>query len=321
MSVNNESIVKNIEAIAGLPSTTTYPVIDKLANDLRPLHVQTKQKIDKSANQAQWSDIGELDTLNKKREFIKAAVHLNPEDAYKLIRLNGKQPPDSVHRMQKTDPNWVGDLFSANMLIHSLKESGVDISNQKVLDLGCSSGSLVRVLAAYEKSWQMHGCDPIDSAIEWAKENIDTCEFSNMSNDPPLPYADNSFDGVCAISVWSHHSADAAKVWIDEVARVMAPGGWFALSFSTLHHVRWRAKNNRISGNQAAQMLENFAKTGNHFVPVNYDGEDNETESNWGQSAYSRERFFSMFHDDFDVLGYFPGLNQGNQDFAVFGRR
>lgn len=319
--MNNQTIVRNIEAIAGLPKKITYPVINKLSHALMPLHERVTAKLLDSANGELWEDISTLDSLGKKREFIKAAVHFMPVETRDICGLSGIKPPDSIHRMQKTDPHWIGDLFSANMVVHSLNDCNLDQDNQAVLDLGCSSGSLVRVLAAYNTSWSLHGCDPIDSAIDWASENISTCDFRKMSNNPPLPYNDELFDGVCAISVWSHHRKDAAQNWIDETARILKTGGWFALSFSTLHHLRWRAKNDRISEEQADQMLNNFANTGNHFVPINYNGEDNLTDSNWGQSAYSREMFFSMFVNSFDVMGYYPGLNQGNQDFAVFQKR
>lgn len=73
-----------------------------------------------------------------------------------------------------------------------------------------------------------------------------------------------------------------------------------------------------MSTEEALKMLQAYADTENYFIPINYDAEDIETSEEWGHSCYSRERFFSMFYDDFNVVAYFPGLNQGNQDLAVF---
>ena len=58
------------------------------------------------------------------------------------------------------------------------------------LDFGCSSGRVVRVLAAAYPELDWHGCDPIPDAIEWARENLPGIAFEQSPEYPPLPYAD-----------------------------------------------------------------------------------------------------------------------------------
>ena len=60
------------------------------------------------------------------------------------------------------------------------------------LDFGCSSGRVVRVLAAAYPELDWHGCDPIPDAIEWARANLPGIAFERSPEYPPLPYADGA---------------------------------------------------------------------------------------------------------------------------------
>jgi SAM-dependent methyltransferase len=317
MHVADDSrIAQNIEAICGKPLQITHPVYQKLTDALRPLLPRVNQRL--ADGKGPCPPIASLAKSPEQRDFIRAAAHYFPRETFELANLVTVRPPDNIHRMQRSDPYWVGDFFSANMIVHALGKSGQLRASQSVLDIGCSSGSLVRVLAAYDRSWILHGRDPIVSAANWASAHVTTGSFKPMDIKPPLDFDANSLDGVTAISVWSHHRADAAQVWIDEIARILRPGGWFAVTFSTLHHIYWMANKQKADPGLIDEMLIEMARTGNHFVPVKYMGEDAETDIDWGQSCYSREYFFEMFRKSFNVAGYFPGLNQGNQDVAVF---
>jgi SAM-dependent methyltransferase len=57
--------------------------------------------------------------------------------------------------------------------------------------------------------------------------------------EPPLPYADCSFDLVYAFSIFTHLSVDLADRWIAELVRILKPGGyaWF-----TIHGERYRER-------------------------------------------------------------------------------
>lgn len=293
-------VAEHVETIAGPPVLTGHPV--------------TRTLFERLASIAPEEAAASTDP-QRQREFVKAIVNREPDRAFAATRMLAVRPPDTVHRMQKSDPQWVGDFFSANMIAHALNVCL--LRGGAILDLGASSGSLVRMLAAYDGRWKVMGCDPVQSSVEWAKANIPTGEFFHMGYKPPLDLPDASLDGVTAISVWSHHRADAAKAWADEVARVLKPGGWFAVTFSSLHHVRWLAKRPKATSEMLRRILDDIAATGNYFIPAAIDGA---SDGDWGQSTFSREAFFAMFLDRFRVAGYFPGMNQGNQDLAVFVR-
>ncbi len=160
----------------------TYQATEKIASNLKSLLSALNGRL--VSSDFPWEAFKKLQTNDQLRNFIRAAAHLFPEEVFRQTRLITAIPPDNVHRMQRSDPYYVGDLHSANIVVHALQLCGLLDDRKYILDIGCSSGSLVRVLAAFEAMWDVYGCVPIASAIRWADEVITTGQFSDMSNKP-----------------------------------------------------------------------------------------------------------------------------------------
>jgi ubiquinone/menaquinone biosynthesis C-methylase UbiE len=93
----------------------------------------------------------------------------------------------------------------------------------RVLDVGTGEGQLARRLA--ERGTTVVGVDPTVAQIGEAARRGGGPAYV-QSGAAALPFADGSFDAVVACLVFEHiDDVDAA---IDEVARVLAPGGRFA---------------------------------------------------------------------------------------------
>ena len=151
------------------------------------------------------------------------------------IGLYRDVPPEGVHRMQTND-YWYGDFYSANLVINVLKQANIVLKDDlNYLDIGCSSGSLLRVLKWYNYNSNWYGCDPVNSSIHWAQNYLQGIHFNLSSQDPPLSYPNATFDGITAISIWSHHGCRSFLRWFSEVNRVLKPGGWFLF---TTHGLR-----------------------------------------------------------------------------------
>jgi SAM-dependent methyltransferase len=109
----------------------------------------------------------------------------------------------------------------------------------RILDFGCSSGRVVRGLAAAYSQVEWHGCDPIASAVESARENVPGVEFATSPIDPPLDRPDGFFDAVYAISISSHFAEGAALRWLDEMHRLIRPDGHLVLTLHGRQTVRF----------------------------------------------------------------------------------
>ena len=94
----------------------------------------------------------------------------------------------------------------------------------RVLDVGCGEGQIARLAVAACGATLAVGIDPTRSQVVEAQIRGGGPLYAR-SFAAPLPFASGSFDAVVACLVFEH--IDDAQAAIDEVARVLAPGGRF----------------------------------------------------------------------------------------------
>jgi SAM-dependent methyltransferase len=130
--------------------------------------------------------------------------------------------------------------FGASMLqivVDALKKQDVRAERlSAVLEFGCGCGRVLRHWHAI-KGPRIYGVDYNRRLVEWCQENLTfaSCAVNNLS--PPLPYEDGMFDCVYAISVFTHMSPQLQPLWVQELKRVMRPGGHLIL---TTHGATYR---------------------------------------------------------------------------------
>lgn len=116
---------------------------------------------------------------------------------------------------------------SADALDAALRRSGVREGGD-LLDFGCGSARSLRHFHGSE--WTLHGCDIDSEAIEWARRAMPAVDLRVTDTNPPLPWGQESFDGIWAVSVFTHFSESAQRAWLAELARVLRPGGVLLIS-------------------------------------------------------------------------------------------
>ena len=101
----------------------------------------------------------------------------------------------------------------------------------RILDFGCGPGRVALPL--------FYTCKKPDDAVD-----VDPDVISYLASvepgirskvslfQPPLPFPDESFDVVYAISVWTHLAAEAAHEWLVEIKRILRPAGLALLTTS-----------------------------------------------------------------------------------------
>jgi 2-polyprenyl-6-hydroxyphenyl methylase / 3-demethylubiquinone-9 3-methyltransferase len=104
---------------------------------------------------------------------------------------------------------------------------------QRVLDLGCGAGFLANYLAA--SGHAVTGIDTTSENLIVARAHDATRSVRyEVADACALPYADASFDVVCAMDLLEH--VEHPERLIDEVGRVLRPGGLFF--FHTFNRTR-----------------------------------------------------------------------------------
>ncbi|CAN5580911.1 hypothetical protein BH10ACT11_BH10ACT11_20730 [soil metagenome] len=113
-----------------------------------------------------------------------------------------------------------------NQLIRRLLvDQGVDLGEPiKLLDLACGCGRVARWWSDLESA-EVHGCDYNSELVAWVQENLPSVAAACNDARPPLPYADDSFDLLYALSFFTHLDGEAERAWSEEMARVLKPGG------------------------------------------------------------------------------------------------
>ncbi len=145
------------------------------------------------------------------------------------------EPPEDVHAMCRGPECMAGAIETADMVLGALERAGGELpSGDRVLDFGCSSGRITRVMGAARPDVSWMGCDPNEPAVRWAAGNLPPAEFFVSRPDPPLPLEDGRLDMAYAISIWSHFDAPAGLGWLAEMHRVLRPGGLLVMTTAGL---------------------------------------------------------------------------------------
>jgi len=127
---------------------------------------------------------------------------------------------------------------TAEWLVRLLQEH-TNPEGASILDWGCGPARVVRHLPALIKGGTYYGTDYNRKTIGWCAANFKEIYFHSNDLMPGLVYESGMFDVVYGISIFTHLSKEAHEAWLNELVRVLKPGG---ILFITLHGKAFRDK-------------------------------------------------------------------------------
>jgi SAM-dependent methyltransferase len=152
-------------------------------------------------------DMASTDTPgSQRRRFLPAAGHAWLLPFY-----------DPLHR-----------LLGGAAALGELAEQAALAPGQRVLDIGCGTGTLAIQMCAREPGVDVVGLDPDPQALARARAKADragVCVTWQQGFADALPFADASFDRVFSSFMFHHLDAEVKRGALREVARVLRPGG------------------------------------------------------------------------------------------------
>ncbi|HET7679267.1 MAG TPA: class I SAM-dependent methyltransferase [Xanthobacteraceae bacterium] len=172
-----------------------------------------------------------------------SAADLNSISRTRVVGLvpveSVKLPPDvNVRRVQAhgdAEQKFTGIGFSHYRTYRAVFEQhgGKRWSDlEKVLDWGCGCGRVTQHLMQNLGSEKVYGVDIDGDNINWCLANLST-NFAKCELTPPLPYPDNTFDYIIGTSVFTHIQEALQGRWLEDLRRILAPGGLAAVTVGT----------------------------------------------------------------------------------------
>ncbi len=169
------------------------------------------------------------------------------------------------------------------------------------LDFGCGSGRVARHLDV-----DLTGVDVDPRGVEWCQAHL-RGTFLTIAPDPPLPFEAGNFDVIYAVSVFTHFDERTQFVWLEELRRVLRPGGLF---IATTHAPDLTYSRPDLT---AAHHVE-LAEKGFTFIPGDGAFNDDSAFHSAGYLAREWSRFFTpVEHRHMGLCGY--------QDISVWAER
>ena len=188
----------------------------------------------------------------------------------------------------------------------------------RILDFGVGLGRVARHLGDVKS---LAGCDVMPDLISWCQNAIPFGEYVVNDEFPPLPFSDGKFSLCFSHSVFTHLDVTHQDLWLQELFRVLRPGGLAVLSFNGNRPFQHYLESLRTAGaaDRAVEHEADFERDGYKWI----------MDDEWVNTSFPGW-YHSMFHSPQYVLKHWARImpveswmqqgNLGFQDTAVLRR-
>ena len=248
------------------------------------------------------------------RKYAKQKLELNYREVEpgaippkELIAKTAALNKAELEKQSNADVYLETGYYSVLRLFKILEHFSINLRTLgAIFEFGCGTARLLRHFRCIE-GVRLVGSDVNPEMIEWCKSNLSGMEFHHNELKPPLSFADNdSFDLMLASSVFTHVPLDTQALWLQEMQRILRPGGIFICSVLGQNH------RSLLLG---AEEIAELERTGSFTLTSEDDKATFSTRV--GGSAWdifqTRAEVIRVFGSYFQIIDYIPG----GQDFLV----
>ena len=266
--------------------------------------------------------VGRLAELERAEAWVvrDAFVRLLLEEETRSNLLDYPLPPFEIAPYSENGPEYaIGAVKHADCVLRLIDRHHPTTSS--LLDFGCGTGRVMRFVAQLRPEIRLSGCDVNARAIDWLAANGPTRNVKIMQDRPRLDWPDGQFDVVLAWSIFTHYSEPFADIWLDELARVTAPGGLMLLTIHSVDVFATLATLKTYTDDERAQVRSDFDDNGYGWAVCYTDkasafGVDREQ---FGFSVISHDYVRARWSRVGEILELSPAV-PGWQDMVVIRR-
>jgi ubiquinone/menaquinone biosynthesis C-methylase UbiE len=156
---------------------------------------------------------------------------------------------------EKTYLDW-GKQHIRNMT-RILGTDGFEFAaGQRIMELGCAAGRMMRWFADQSSHSELWGCDLSAEHILWCQQNLSPpFNFLTTTAAPSLPFPDCHFDLIYAGSVFTH-IGELTDAWLLELKRILKPSGRLYITVHDQNTIK--VLQNKLPDFPLAQLLSEW---------------------------------------------------------------
>lgn len=143
-------------------------------------------------------------------------------------------PPNSLMRTTSNKSIrgfWESGLTTYLPIATCALHGGVDLLGEgRILDFGCGVGRQLLHFTRHFPAPEYYACDVSGPCVDYVGSAFPTVHACRNEFRPPLAYANEQFDMVYSVSVFSHLAPEDHDAWLVELARVVKHGGFCFLT-------------------------------------------------------------------------------------------
>jgi SAM-dependent methyltransferase len=185
-------------------------------------------------------------------------------DVHSSTPLN---PPEKV-QLQFVGASYRDAYLEANTFVTVADEFAAKHTRagfgslDRVIDFGSGWGRITRTLLTKTPATHLYALDVDDHMTAIINTTLPGVNAMTVSPMPPTPLATGAFDGVVAFSVFSHLSGPAHEAWAGELARVLRPGGFAAITvLDDVFFQQVRGAQRAVRAGEATEFAQSLATT------------------------------------------------------------
>ncbi len=246
--------------------------------------------------------------LGRRRLALSPGTRWRNRQFRREASLEYPVPPERllVEVAGSADLHWFieGGQLALDSIAGALDERGIELASLKsVLDFGCGVGRVLRHWPLTDQP-ALYGTDINPLLIEWSTANLPLARFATNRTMPPIGYGDATFDLIYALSVFTHLPEALQTAWIDEMERILKPGGYLLITVHGDHYLPELDAEEQLRYREGRLVVRNSSAPGSNFCAA------------FHPTQYIRDELARSFK----LLGHFPEAAAGNpfQDIVLF---